>query len=95
MTPISADHTPALFSLSKEKGCLRGKRIWKFNTSLTKGQDYITEIKKMIRSFRTANTSLSNRQLKWELLKYEVRKFTINYTKTATKSKSRKAAKDT
>ena len=95
LTPISADHTPALFSLSKEKGCLRGKIIWKFNTSLTKGQDYITEIKKMIRSFRTANTSLSNRQLKWELLKYEVRKFTINYTKTATKSKSRKAAKDT
>ena len=49
----------------------------------------------MIPSFCTANTSLSNRQLKWELLKYEVRKFTINYTKTATKSKSRKAAKDT
>ena len=46
LTPISADHTPALFSLSKEKGCLRGKRIWKFDTSLTKGQDYITEIKK-------------------------------------------------
>ena len=80
LTPISTDHSPALFSLSKEKGCFRGKGIWKFNSSLTKDQDYIIEIKKMIRSFSTANKCLSNRQLKWELLKYEVRKFTINYT---------------
>ena len=28
-----------------------------------------------------------NRQLKWELLKYEVRKFTIKYTKHAVKEK--------
>ena len=49
----------------------------------------------MIRSFCAANKSLSNRQLKWKLLKYELRKFTINYTKqiakrkTVTKNKSR------
>ena len=41
----------------------------------------------MICSFCTANKSLSNRQLKWELLKYEVRKFTINYTKQIAKEK--------
>ena len=28
-----------------------------------------------------------NRQLKWELLKYEVRKFTIKYTKYVAKEK--------
>ena len=87
LTPISTDHSPVLFSLSKEKGCLRGKGIWKFNSSLTKDQDYIIEIKKMIRSFCTANKSLSNRQLKWILLKYEVRKFTVNYTKQIAKEK--------
>ena len=47
----------------------------------------------MIRSFRTANTSLSNRQLKWELLKYEVRKFTINYTKQIAKEKRQQRMK--
>ena len=41
----------------------------------------------MIPSFCAANKSLSNRQLKWELLKYEVRKFTINYTKQILKEK--------
>ena len=51
LTPISTDYSPALFSLSKGKDCLRGKGFWKFNSSLTKDQNYITEIKKLIRSF--------------------------------------------
>ena len=41
----------------------------------------------MICSFCTVNKFLSNRQLKWELLKYEVLKFTINYTKQIAKEK--------
>ena len=56
----------------------------KFNSSLTKDQTYITKIKKQ---FYTTNESLYNRQLKWELLKYEVRKITINYTKRIAKGK--------
>ena len=47
----------------------------------------------MIRSFSTANKCLSNRQLKWELLKYEVRKFTINYTKQIAKEKRQQRMK--
>ena len=65
LTPISTDHSPVTFSLSKGKDCLRGKGFWKFNTSLTKDQTYIHEIKKLIRSFCTTNESLLNRQLKW------------------------------
>ena len=45
LTPISTDHSPVLFSLSKEKICLRGKGFWKFNSSLTEYQDYIIETK--------------------------------------------------
>ena len=41
----------------------------------------------MIRSFCTANKSLFNCQLKWDFLKDEVRKFTINYTKQTAKEK--------
>ena len=51
LTPISIDHSPVIFSLSKGNDCLRGKGFWKFNSSLTKDQNYITEIKKLIRSF--------------------------------------------
>ena len=61
--------------------------IWKFDSSLTRDQNYVTDIKKLICSFRTTNESLYNRQLKWELLNYEVRKFTINYMKQIAKEK--------
>ena len=81
------DHSLVLFSLFKGKVCLRGKGFWKFNSSLTKDQNYITEIKKLICSVCTTNESLYNRQLKWELLKYEVRKFSSNYTKQIAKEK--------
>ena len=87
LTPISTDHSPVLFSLSKEKTAIRGKGFWKFISSLTKDQNYITEIKRLIRNFSNENESLFNRQLKWELLKYEVRKSTIKYTKHFAKEK--------
>ena len=74
LTPISTNHSSVHFSLSNEKSCLRGKEFWKFNL-----------IKKLTHSFCTANKSLFNHQLKWELSKYEVRKFTFNYTKQRTK----------
>ena len=64
LAPISADHSPILFFLSKEKGCFRGKGIWRFNSSLAKGQNYIIEIKKMIRSFCTVNKATKMRALK-------------------------------
>ena len=74
LTFISTDHSPVIFSLSKGNDCLRGKGFWKFSSSLTEDQNYITETKKLIRRFCTINESLYNRQLKWELLKFEVRK---------------------
>ena len=61
--------------------------IWKFDSSLTRDQNYVTEIKKLICSFRTTNESLYNLQLKWELLNYEVRNFTTNYMKQIAKEK--------
>ena len=47
----------------------------------------------MIHSFCTANECLSNRQLKWELLKCEVWKFTIGYTKQIAKEKQQQRIK--
>ena len=87
LTPVSTDHLPVLFSLSKEKTTIRAKGFWEFNSSLTKDQNYITEIKKLIRNFSNENESLFNHQLKWKLVKYEVRKFTIKYKKHVAKEK--------
>ena len=87
LTPISPDRSPVLFTLSKGRNCARGKGFWKFNGSLSKDQKYKTEIKKLIGSSCTTNESLFNSQLKWELLKYEVQNFIINFTKQLAKEK--------
>ena len=47
----------------------------------------------MIRSFCTASKCLSNRQLKWELLKDEIQKFTVNYIKQTAKEKRQQRIK--
>ena len=51
LTPVSKDHSPVLFCLSKEKGSIRGKGFWKFNSSFPKDQNHINETEKLIRSF--------------------------------------------
>ena len=52
---------------------------------------YVSEIKHLVSSF-LSNISNMNAQLKWELLKYEIRKFTINYTKRQAKEKRKQQA---
>ena len=47
---------------------------------------YVSEIRHLVSSF-LSNISSMNAQLKWELLKYEIRKVTIHYTKRKAKEK--------
>ena len=44
----------------------------------------------MICNFNTKNDCDFSRQLKWEFLKYEIRKFTIYYTKGLAKARKQK-----
>ena len=57
LAPILTDYFPVFFSLSKKKGDIRGKGFgfWKFNSSLTKEQNYINEIKNLICNFSKNN----------------------------------------
>ena len=55
LTPISTDHSPVLFSLSKGKITIRGTGRWKLISSLSKDQRYKIEIKKLIRNFSNEN----------------------------------------
>ena len=48
---------------------------------------YVSEIKHLARSFLCNDICNMNAQLRRELLKYEIRKFTIDYTKRKAKEK--------
>ena len=64
--------------------------ILKFNSSLIKDQKYINEIKDLSRNLETKNDCNFSRQLKWEFVRHETRKFTINYTKGLAKGRKPK-----
>ena len=82
---LSTDHSPVTISISKSKNCIHGHGFWKFNSSLLSDQNYVTKTKSLIQTFHSNQNLILNAQLKWELLKYKIRKFTINYSKKLAK----------
>ena len=59
--------------------------LWKFNNSLVQNEVYVENMKKLITEINTSNEFIGHAQTKWEFLKYESRKFMIDYSKTAAK----------
>ena len=84
---MCTDHSPVYMDLSLENIHLeKGRGFWKYNASLNKDPLYKEEIRPLIRNFLNLNRDL-DKQLKWELLKYEVKIFTRRYTKRLAKEK--------
>ena len=83
MAALSTDHLPLLFSLDLRKDENRGKGLWKFNNSLSMSSHFQTKIKFHIKS--TLETfeieGIRDPQVIWEFLKYEIRKFSIEFSK--------------
>ena len=52
---------------------------------------YVPKRNNLVTSF-LSNVSNMNAQLKWELLKYEIHKFTIDYTKRKAKERRKQQA---
>ena len=50
-------------------------------------QNYVRKTKNLIQTFHSNKNLILNTQLKWELLKYEIQKFTINYSKKHAKER--------
>ena len=79
---IPTDHSPVLMSLSNDNSDNNGRVLWKCNSSL------VYDVEKMKKTnYKVANSNefLEDAQMKWEFLKFEIQKFTIDYSKTAAK----------
>ena len=69
-------------------GVKNGPSVWKFNNSLINDNNYIQEIKNEINicKARMNAEGIDCPQLQWDLLKYEIRKLTITYSKARAKT---------
>ena len=87
LTALSTDHSPILFSLSKNTGISRGKGLWKFNSSLCHKPDFITELKNYLKVIcnKMSAEQITDEQLCWEYIKYGISKFSIRFSKEKAK----------
>ena len=67
----------------------REKGFWKFNNSLTSNDNYVGKMKNQISETIQMfdQDKIPDKHLRWEFLKYEIRKFTINFLKKLVKVK--------
>ena len=89
---ISTYHSPALCLFQNLNQCQRGLGLWKFNNSLVSNEEYILRLKELINKVK-GELNRSNQfcdQVNWETLKYEIRCFTIKFSRDLTKTKKSK-----
>ena len=83
------DHSAiSLYLQAKVKQQNRGPGFWKFNNSLLRDEAYVNELRKNVKLYKAKYESIGDKGLKWDLIKMEIRGFTVKYTKV--KAKRRK-----
>ena len=83
-----SDHCAVkLFIQSDSLNKKAGPGFWKFNSSLLEDEDYINEFKANIENYRNKYLYLDDKGLRWDLMKMEIRGFTIAYAKRKAKKK--------
>ena len=59
----------------------KGPGFWKFNNSLLEDSCYVNKLRENIYKYREKYTNVEDLGLKWDLIKMEIRGFTIKYCK--------------
>ena len=93
LNALSTDHSPVFRSISKRNEFNKGRDrgLWKFNNSLISSTDFLDQIKQLIENIKQQQLSESDQtdQIKWELLKYEIRKFAITFSRKISQNTKR------
>ena len=58
----------------------RGRGFWKFNTSLLKDLEYINKVNDIIQNLKDETSYMTDKQLRWDFIKSEIRGYTIQYS---------------
>ena len=64
-----------------------GPSYWKLNTSLLRDSVYIEELTEKLNQWLELYDHIEDKGLKWDLVKYEIKKFSISFSKLKAKTK--------
>ena len=83
------DHSAISLHLQAEaKKQKRGPGFWKINNSLLRDDEYVNDLCTNINAYNAKYENIDDQDLKWDLIKMEIRGFTVKYAKM--KAKKRK-----
>ena len=84
----STDHSAICLNIQLLKDVNKGPSFWKFNNSLLHDNTYVEKVRELIKESQRNFESdrIVSPRLRWELLKYEIRKTTIRFSKTKAKT---------
>ena len=74
---IKSDHSIINITFKTDAG-VRGPGFWKFNSLLMRDNDYV-KLKNKLYRWTEKYEYFNDKNMKWEILKYKIKKFTINY----------------
>ena len=86
------DHSSITYPYCKSEESNIGRGLWKFNNILIENEEYVHQMKKLVSDTLNElfNQNVLADQIKWEYLKYKIRKCTINFSKKLTKNTNKK-----
>ena len=85
---IFSDHSPIELNMKFLDQPILGSGHWKLNVSLLNDNNYVTSIKENLNKWKEEYDNMADKNLKWELIKYEIRKFSMAYSKKKKKEKT-------
>ena len=81
-----ADHSAITLQLHKIEEGVKGPGFWKMNTSMLNDAAYVEDVKKKILIWREEAKEISDKRVIWDWIKYNVRLFSIDYSKRRAKA---------
>jgi hypothetical protein len=87
---LYSDHNPITLDLYIENEPIRGKGIWKFNTSLLSDTEYVSKIKSKLKEYEERYKHTSDHCLVWDTAKAEIRGITISHASYINRQRNEK-----
>ena len=78
---VWSDHSGIILNLKLFPEWPKGNGIWKFNVSLLENEDYMNKMNENLDNWDAVYANIKDSRKKWELIKYEIRRFSITFSK--------------
>ena len=84
---IKSDHSIIYLYISTSKA-RRGRGFWKFNPCLLKDKEYVDLVKNLILEMETETLHMTDKQVRWDFIKFKIHDFSIKYAATKKREKN-------